>query len=577
MSYVCETIQIHHILKIIRDGVFQTKDSLWAYDAATGDFCFDETFYDKTGYSKDSVKSLKDFLVMISAREAKELEMKLEALFTGKLDKVHMSFRIRCADQSSKMYMIKASLINRNADDDKGEHRKLAAGSIVDLDEKRMYEYEINHLAYYDTLTQLPNSALFHFKAASVLTKQLHENRQGALICINIDNFKSINSLYGRHIGNEVLCSSADIIKANLAACDVAARLGGDVFLLYLDNAGDRRLVEKKIKKILNALKPHFTVKGNEIGITCSAGIAQYPRDGDTIEELLVNAEVGMYQAKQEGRNTYRFFNNAMRDRLNNDREMGKRLKSALLGNEFHVVYQPQIDLYSGKIAGTEALLRWESKEYGNIPPSSFIPVAEATGIIYDIGNWVLEEVCFQCKQWNDEGMDVPVAVNISPVQIRNESFCDRVFSIIDKAAIPPGMLQIEITESSMVDNFAKASSILAYFKKKGIRIALDDFGTGYSSLTYIKQLPLDIIKIDRDYIKNLQEDKTEKAIAGSIIALAHVLGMEVIAEGIETKEQYEQLKRMGCNTGQGYYFSKPLQAGEMKNFFTKTLAVRNA
>ncbi|MCX7842927.1 MAG: GGDEF domain-containing phosphodiesterase, partial [Clostridia bacterium] len=284
----------------------------------------------------------------------------------------------------------------------------------------------------------------------------------------------------------------------------------------------------------------------------------------------IINAELAMYQAKLEGRNTYCFFNNKIKAKLNNDREISESLKPAMDRKELYLVFQPQIDILSGKITGAEALLRWESKEHGNIPPGVFIPIAEATGLIYDIGNWVLEEACSHCKRWNDEGMELSVAVNVSPVQIKREGFCEEVMNILKKTEIPPDKLQLEITECSLVQNFSKAASMLSFFKERGVRVALDDFGTGYSSFSYLKQLPIDVIKIDREYIKNLEADVRERAITGSIIALTHVLGMEVIAEGIETKEQFEYLKKIGCNTAQGYYLSKPLKLEDFKIFLQK-------
>lgn len=427
-----------------------------------------------------------------------------------------------------------------------------------DINERKRSEDQLNYTAYYDPLTELPNRSMFAYRANAAI------NRKGAgnvaVAYLGLDNFKRINDLYGHDAGDDVLIEISKIIKKEINSQQILSRLGGDGFLLLMLGSGNEELIYKQIDTILLAISQPFVIGDLEIQLTCSAGIATFPGNGTTAEELIKNADAAMHKAKENGKNQWCIFEKSISVEIKRRTEMERNLRNALHQNELSLVYQPQIDCANRQLKGAEALIRWNSPIYGHVSPMEFIPIAEETGLIIPIGNWVFEEATRQCKKWNDQyRLNLPVSVNVSAIQLKDKGFLPTVLKILDDNKLPTNFLSIEITESMLMENYIKASDILEMLRNSGIGIALDDFGKGYSSLNCLKSLPLDALKIDKSFINNMKNGNREHSIVGSIINLAHVLDLEVIAEGVETSAQLECLTESRCNTIQGYFFSKPL------------------
>jgi diguanylate cyclase (GGDEF)-like protein len=555
-----------HFIKNIFD---QDDIILWVYNSTNKEFYVSKSFYNETGYEYSCIMNINDFNEILSVTDKKLFSLQLENLEKLQMQSFEIRLRIICVSGNTKEYLVKGSKIDNKKLCEEDSNTSLIMGSIYCLDEKKKRDSKLKELSYYDSLTQLPYGPLFLFKASAVVKGQ-GINQQLAMICINIDNFKSIKSIYGYSVSNELLKEISYILRRCISQKDIIGRLSHEEFILLLQDIKNIGELDYRISRIIKELKEPINIRNMEIGITCSAGVGMHPSDADSAEELVSCAQIAMFSAKEKGRYCYHFYSKIQKEDLYTRLKLEKSLRRTQNGKEFYIVYQPQLDLQTNIIRGAEALLRWDSAEYGEIMPDIFIPLAEESGLIINIGFWVLKEVCKQIKKWGEEGLFIPVSVNISSIQLKNKNFCKKVFDIIDSAGIPYEMIQMEITESALLDDFENVSHVLNKLRSKNIKIALDDFGKGYSSLNYIKQLPLDTIKIDRHFIKNLEEDQKEKIIANTIITLAHLLGMEVVAEGVETTSQYEYLKKSRCNIVQGFYISQPLKVDKYIDFISR-------
>jgi diguanylate cyclase (GGDEF)-like protein len=396
-----------------------------------------------------------------------------------------------------------------------------------------------------------------------------------AVLMMDLDKFKNVNDNLGHAAGDELLQQVADCIKAQLREADMVARLGGDEFVIVMENIQDYQCVARVAEAVIHALSQPFTLcQSRNVTIGVSIGIAIHPQHGDSAEALIDSADTALYHAKDSGRSCFAYFSEELTKKARERIALESRLRQAIEQQELCVFFQPQIDIHSGQIVGAEALVRWLDPDRGCITPNEFIPLAEQTGLIIPIGEWVLRETCRLGRQWLDEGLPtLTLAVNVSPHQFRGGDINALVTQVLHDTGFPVGYLELEITESGLMDNQQCAMSILNNLHGQGIRLAIDDFGTGYSSLAYLKYFPLDVLKIDKTFIDDIPFSPGDMAITASIIAMAHHLGFKVLAEGVETQEQLAFLQAQGCDSYQGYWYSKPLPASDFAAllFDTKT------
>lgn len=383
---------------------------------------------------------------------------------------------------------------------------------------------------------------------------------------LDLDHFKEINDSLGHNFGDMLLIQLAQRLKSILREEDTLARLGGDEFIVLLPDI-DVSGAAKVAEKLMENISQPFTVEKNELTVTASIGMALYPADGLDMETLSKNADAAMYRAKEEGRNTYSFFTEEMQTVSARNLQLSNALYHALARNELYIVYQPQIFLKTGHIIGAEALIRWQHPEFGTVSPAEFIPIAENNGLILSIGEWVLRSAAAQLKNWLDSGLSpIIVAVNLSAIQFRHPNLPELVTRILDETGLPPEYLELELTEGVAMHNPQAAISIMNNLHKRGIRMSIDDFGTGYSSLSYLKQFKIYKLKIDQSFIRDISIDTGDRAIVDAIIHMAHSLGLQTIAEGVETVEQLDYLRNQGCDEIQGYYYSRPLPSEQFES-----------
>ncbi len=440
-----------------------------------------------------------------------------------------------------------------------------ALESFDRADEKTKADERIEYLASHDGLTQLPNREMFNEMLRHAIEAAGRHQRQFALLFIDLDRFKVINDSLGHDAGDMLLVQIADRLRGCLRSSDVVARLGGDEFVVLVEEISERGDVERAAADVLAALARPMQLRGHECHTTASIGIAMYPSDGSDAQELTKNADMAMYLAKEDGKNGFRFFSRAIKTQSIERLTLESALRRALEREQFLLHYQPKIDMVSGQITGVEALLRWTHPDLGLVPPGQFIPLAEETGLIVPIGRWVLKEACAQNMAWQRRGLrPVTMAVNLSPRQFTDELLLQDVDDALLASGMSPVLLQLEVTESMVMRNVSRAIRVLDAIQNRGIRLAIDDFGTGYSSMSLMKQFPIDTIKIDRSFVRDLPHDSEDQAIAQAIISMGKALGMTVIAEGVETVEQQEFLRSHACDEMQGFLFSKPLPPREL-------------
>jgi diguanylate cyclase (GGDEF)-like protein/PAS domain S-box-containing protein len=450
-----------------------------------------------------------------------------------------------------------------------------------DVTERRAIEQRVAHLAYHDALTGLPNRSLMQERISSAISRAERSAKKFAVMFIDIDNFKNINDSLGHDAGDDLLRRVAHRLSESVRAHDTIARQGGDEFIVLLDELEGHQGATRVAQKILQSLRSTFKVNGADQHVSGSIGIAVYPDDGTDASTLLKNADTAMFHSKSLGKNTFQFFTPQMTIAVKRRAALESSLRVAVKNNNFSLVYQPQIDLNTGAIVAYEALVRWVTEQGGVMMPGEFIPLAEETGLINELGRWVLEESCRQNKAWHDMGLPKRrIAVNLSARQLSDKNFVEVLNAILERTGLAPEYLELEITESQVMRQGEGSVALLNEIAAMGIHLAVDDFGTGYSSLSYLKRLPISKLKIDQSFVRDITVDPNDTAIVVAIINMAKSLDLDVIAEGIETAGQLSLLRAKGCSVGQGYYFSVPLSAKELelmlarKNFFTSAPAV---
>ncbi|RZI44540.1 EAL domain-containing protein [Herbaspirillum sp. HC18] len=442
-------------------------------------------------------------------------------------------------------------------------------GVFTDNTRRKEDETRLQFLASHDSLTGMWNRSGMMTKFALEIERARATGRQLAVLFIDLDRFKAVNDTLGHLAGDQLLVAAAGRMRAQLKPGDLAARLGGDEFTVLLDDPPSSGAAANLAERVINTMAQPFSIGGQEMFVTASIGIACYPADGHDAATLLKNADVAMYRAKQRGKNTFQFFTSDMNTQAFEQMLLENSLRRALERSEFELHYQPQFSAATGRIAGVEALVRWRHPELGLVMPGTFISLAEQNGLIVPIGAWVLQEACRQGKAWLDAGHDFGrIAVNLSAKQFGSGNLLDVIRAALDKSGLPPSKLEFEITESTIMHNPPEAVMLLDRIRSMGVALSIDDFGTGYSSLVSLKQYPLDNLKIDRGFVKGIPNDADDIAITEAIIAIANKMGLKVVAEGVETREQADFLRAAGCSVLQGFLLGRPVPAKELERLF---------
>lgn len=450
-------------------------------------------------------------------------------------------------------------------------------GFSLDITERKLAEEQIHQLAYFDTLTGLPNRLLLMDRLEMLINQSCREKRQLGVLCLDLDHFKEVNDTVGHDWGDILLQSVAQRLNACVREGDTVARLGGDEFMIIVANLSRAEIGEvAKIaalvaEKVRATLSEPFLYEDSEVLITSSLGIALYPSDADNAQDLIKSADTALHHAKSQGRNNYQFYAEKMNTLTQERLSLQNDLRKALERNEIEVHYQPQVDIDSGAVTGMEALMRWRHPTHGWIPPVRFIPIAEETGLILPLGEWLMKTVCAQMKVWQMAGLlddSQRISINVSPRQFRQDDFSKMIQKILEETALSAHRLELEMTEGMLMHNTESTLATLDQLKHLGIKLSLDDFGTGYSSLSYLKRFPLDVLKIDQSFVRDITDDPSDAAIVTAVIAMARSLKLKVIAEGVETSGQFSHLRDQGCHGFQGYYFSEPLPGTGMTRLF---------
>jgi diguanylate cyclase (GGDEF)-like protein/PAS domain S-box-containing protein len=473
------------------------------------------------------------------------------------------NFVYQVADAGGTLHT--ASISGRPIFDEEGRFTGYR-GTGTDITEEKKVEDQIRHMAHHDALTGLPNRVLLQDRIGQAIAQARRSRKVAALLFIDLDRFKNVNDSLGHQVGDSLLRAVAGRLVACVRGTDTVARMGGDEFVVVLTELKRAEDAGQMAQKILAVLPQPIDIDGHELRVTPSVGICLYPHDGEDVETLMRNADAAMYHAKETGRNNFQFFTPQMNIAANQRLLLEKDLRLALERDEFTIYYQPQIDLKTGGIVGVEALLRWRHSQRGMVAPSDFIPVAEETGLITPIGEWVLRGACMQARKWQTLGYpQLQVSVNCSAQQFRQEGLLDVVARTLQQTGLPASSLELEITESVIVEHAEHVIARLKALDEIGLKLSIDDFGTGYSSLGYLKRFPIHELKIDQSFVRDIGTDPDDAAIVSAIIALARSLGLRVVAEGVETAEQLAFLKKLGCDWAQGYLFSRPLPAEEIE------------
>lgn len=445
----------------------------------------------------------------------------------------------------------------------------LIEGTMSDITERKHAQEQVNYLAYYDALTGLANRTLLQDRLSQALAGATRRSEKVALLFLDLDRFKIINDSLGHSFGDLLLKEVAARLTDLARAQDTVARIGGDEFLIALTGIKDIPDIAVATDRIMNAITSGFLIQGRQFHISGSIGVSIFPEHGQDSETLIKNADAAMYIAKENGRNAYRFFSDDMNAQVVERMTLEHGLRTALDNHQLFLVYQPEADISTGQIIGYEALLRWNHPELGLVPPDRFIRVAENSGLIVPIGEWVLKTACQAARYWQDQGLlPVPVAVNVSAIQFRHDGFLDAVLRVLQETGLAPCYLELELTESLLMANLDVTHSVLRSLQAIGVKLSIDDFGTGYSSLSYLRQFHVGKLKIDRSFVRNIPSNTDDAAITTAIIGMAKNLNLKVIAEGVENNDQLAFLRAHGCDEVQGYYLSKPLMRDQVTEKF---------
>lgn len=542
-----------------------TNDAIWDIDVSNFTIFHSDKWYELLGYNeKDFDGYLSTWRKYIHPEDEPKIIKAIKDSLAEKNSFIKCEFRIMTAKGDYKWIRTRGKALFNSQDE---AYRII--GSHMDITELKDYEDELQYIAYHDPLTGLYNRLYLYETVGTRLSHMKSDdmyNTLDAMIFIDIDNFKFINDTLGHSFGDKFLLEVAMRLLSFTKYNYELYRLSGDEFVFYMKNANSKEEIESYANKIMNSFSEPFSIDCNSISASVSIGISLYPFDGKDVDSLLRYADMAMYKVKQRGKNGYCFFNTLIKDEIQARVNIEMHLKKALENNEFKLYYQPQVDVESKQIIGFEALIRWISPELGMVPPFKFIHIAEETGFIVPLGEWILRTSCEFCKTINSEkNANYKTSVNISVMQILQDNFTEMVEKALKDTGLSPNLLELEITESIIMESPELIIEKLKTLREKGISVALDDFGTGYSSLAYLKSIPITTLKIDKLFIDDISSDDSSTTLTDSIINLGHKIGLTIIAEGVETTEQLKYLENNKCDMIQGYLFSKPLPPEDIK------------
>lgn len=541
-----------------------TKDIIWEGDLINRKRFFSGKLYETLGYNPEELEDFDKWFNIVHPDDLGLVKKMIKKQVGEKIEVIVFEYRVKAKNGCYKW----VSSNTKCEFNSKGE-AVATFGAFTDITELKEHQKRIHDLAYYDSVTGLPNRVMLSQVITEKIEKSYENNSKFSMIFIDVDNFKFINDSYGHIVGDQLLLEVGKRLREINNDNIMSFRLGGDEFIVLIENIVDKNDVEYLLKYLHKVVSNPFFVNGHMFYITCSGGVVVYPENGSTYQELLKNADTAMYKSKELGKGINSFYHEKMGETAIEKAKISGDLYRAIENNEFELYYQPIIDIERRKITGCEALIRWMHPENGIISPVKFINIAEENGTIIKIGKWVFENACEYAKAMHNSGhTDFNVSVNISLYQLLEKDFTNYVFDTIKRIGIAPESIIIEITESVLIQSMELAINKIKVLKDKNIRIALDDFGCGYSSLTYLKMLPINIVKIDRSFISDIECEEDIKNMTNIIILLARQLGLRVIAEGVENKHQLNYLKKHGCDMFQGYIISKPLPSQE----FTKLI-----
>ena len=545
-----------------------TGDGVWDWHVPSGVEFYSRRLIEMYGFEEGELASKSmEMDQRTHPDDRAQMELARHAHFNGLSPTYYNEHRIRCKDGSWKWVLSRGMLISRDA-----EGRPLRMiGTHTDITERKNAEALIRQQAFFDTLTGLPNRRMLRERLEQEIRRSRRDSQQLAILFIDLDHFKEVNDTLGHESGDQLLIEAALRIKQCVRESDTVARMGGDEFTVILTDIASTDHLEPLLAKILRSMDALFQIGGEQVFVSASIGITLYPLDGTEIEDLFKNADQALYVAKGEGRNRFSFFTPALQEAAQTRVRLANDLRTALYDNQFRVLYQPIVELATGAIFKAEALIRWQHPKRGLVSPAAFIPIAESSGLIVDIGEWVFMQAAAQVQKWRDKlHPDFQISVNRSPVQFRHDDIGRASWGMqIHAMGLPGEALVVEITEGLLLDTSEVVSEQLLALGDAGIKVSLDDFGTGYSSLAYLQKFDIDFIKIDQSFVRHLIPGSTDLALCKAIIVMAHALGMQVIAEGVETAQQRDLLTEAGCDFGQGYLFARPISAEEFETLVT--------
>lgn len=550
-------------------ALLASKDGIYDWDIKNNTVFYSKIWKKIIGYEENELPDTYEVLENLIHPEERKAVLNVRNKYLNReIDKYNIEYRFRKKD-GSYIWIQDSALAMW---DNEGNPLRII-GTYTDIDGRKKREKIIFNMAYYDSLTGLPNRRYFEKILKNILAfnENSYKDNKGIVLFLDLDNFKNINDTLGHDVGDKLLKIIANKLKEVLRKEDIISRFGGDEFLILQPNINTYEEAVESVNRIIDIFKDLWILGEHKLYITPSIGITVYPDDGEDVNIILRNADTAAYDAKFSGKNGYKFFEKSMFDQMLRKTEVEKALREAVKNNEFELYYQPQVEVSTGRIVSLEALARWKNPKLGFVSPVEFIPIAEETGLIVDIGEWVIRAACKQNKEWKNKGYCYDtIAVNVSSLQLRQRGFVELVKNILKEIGLKPEFLELEITESVLMESLEKSVEILNELRKIGVKTALDDFGTGYSSLNYLMKIPIDTLKIDKTFIDNVSTNYSQKSIIEGIIIIAHEMALDVVAEGVEVKEQLKILADKKCDKIQGYLFSKPYEAKDIEKILQK-------
>jgi len=563
---ITERVAIEQALtksQLHKDVVMQiANEGIWDWHIETNFVLYDERYYTMAGYQKDAFPyTFEEWEKRVHPDDIEHTINCCQAYLSGKASQFDVEFRFLCQDQSYMWIQAKGKIVER----DKENKPLRIIGTHADISVQKKYQEKILHQAHFDSLTYLPNRFLSLDRLNHACKEARRNQELVILLFLDLDDFKKVNDSLGHDIGDLLLIEAANRLRHVVRAVDTVGRLGGDEFIIILSGLNNAKEAHPIVENLLNQFRKMFILKKREIMLTASVGIAIYPNDATNPSELLRNADSAMYDAKAHGRNTYAYYTSFMNQCAQRRLTIEEQLNGALKRNEFSVFYQPKVDINTSKIMGAEALLRWNNPALGQVSPDEFITIAEQTGHIIALGKFVLQQALAKTAYWQRHfNKDFQIAINLSPRQFRDPQLVPFIKECLLLHHISPDNLELEITEGVLLSGHNYVEQVLTGLNHHGIKMAMDDFGTGYSSLSYLRAYPFDVLKIDRSFINEITETDKTRSLINAIISMSHALGLKVVAEGIETEAQLQQLKQLNCDFAQGYLLSKPLSTDDM-------------